>query len=114
MISSILILSSVWLFPGAEPSPKYALKSTETRRIEAILTYEIKMPKLVAQEWIVYAAKAPELPGQTHVSTTLEPEGKASFELSPEHRPVITAKISSQNGRKNELTIRVKYQATLR
>lgn len=113
MISCILILSSVWLFPGAEPAPKYVLKSTDSQRIEAVLTYEIKMPKLIAQEWIVYAAKAPELPGQTHVSTTLEPDGKASFELSLEHRPVMMAKISGQ-GRKNELTIRVKYQATLR
>src|SRR6516162_10012063 len=113
MIASILIFSSVCLYPGADPSPKYVLKSAETRRIEAVLTYEIKMPKLIAQEWIIYAAKAPELPNQTHVSTSLEPEGKASFELSPEHRLVMMAKVSGQNGRGNELTIRVKYEATL-
>src|SRR5260370_24782830 len=113
MIASILFFSSVFLSPGAEPSPKYVLKSTDSQRIEAVLTYEIKMPKLTAQEWIIYVAKAPELPGQTHVSTALEPEGKASFELSPEHRPVMMAKVTGQNGRKNELPIRVKYQATL-
>src|SRR5260370_18862297 len=113
MIASILFFSSVFLSPGAEPSPKYVLKSTDSQRIEAVLTYEIKMPKLTAQEWIIYVAKAPELPGQTHVSTALEPEGKASFELSPEHRPVMRAKVTGQNGRKNELTIRVKYQAKL-
>jgi Transglutaminase-like superfamily len=114
MILSVVILSSLLLTPGAEPTPKYVLKSADNQRIEAVLTYEIMMPKLIAQEWIIYVAKAPELPGQTHVSTTLEPEGKASFELSPERRPVMMAKVSGQNGRKNELTIRVKYQATLR
>jgi hypothetical protein len=108
-----ILLLLIVLPPSADPSPKYILKSLEPRRIEAVLTYEIKVPKLIAQEWVVYAAKAPELPGQAHVSTTLEPEGKASFELSPEHRPVMMAKISGQNGRRNELKIRVKYQATL-
>src|SRR5713101_733948 len=114
MISSVLILSSVFLSPAAEPVPQYTLIFAETRRIEAVLTYEITMPKLAVQEWIVYAAKAPELSGQIQPSTTMEPGGKASVELSPERRPVMMARVSAQNGRSHEIILHVKYQATLR
>jgi transglutaminase-like putative cysteine protease len=109
----VFILLSVIVTLGAEPSPKYILNSAESRRIEAVLTYEIKMPKLQVREWIVYAAKAPELPGQTRVNTTMEPGGKPSFELSPERRPIIAARISGQKGREHEIIVHVKYQATL-
>lgn len=114
MFSSLMLLSAASLAVGAGPSPAYTLEIAETQRIEAVLTYEIKMPKLLAREWIVYAAKAPELPGQIRVSTTLEPGGKASFELSPERRPIVTTRVSGQNGREHEIIIHLKYQATLR
>src|SRR5947207_12747369 len=71
------------------------------------------MPKQEAQEWVVYAAQAPELPGQVQVNTALEPDGKASFELSPEHRPMMLARLPAK-GREKEITLHVKYQATLR
>src|SRR5207244_11195402 len=75
-------------FPTRRSSdlPAYMLKFAETQRIEAVLTYHIEMPKLVAQEWIVFAARPPELPGQVRVTTTLEPGGKPAFELSAEDR----------------------------
>ena len=112
MISSMLFLSTC-LVVSAPPSPAYGLKVVEKDRIEAVLTYKIEIPKLQVQEWIIYAAQAPELPGQVQVHTTLEPEGKASFELSPEHRPMTLARLSGK-GREKEVTIHVKYQATLR
>jgi hypothetical protein len=90
------------------------LKIAEARRIEAILTYEIKMPNMEAREWIVFVAKAPEVPGQVRVSTTLEPGGKPSFELSPGHRPVMMARVSAANSRAHGIMIQAKYQATLR
>jgi transglutaminase-like putative cysteine protease len=68
----------------------------------------------MAQEWIVYVAQAPEVPSQIQVSTTMEPSGKSSFELSAERRPVIMARVPARPGREKEITIRVKYQATLR
>src|SRR5216683_5005450 len=114
MFSSMMSLLAASLAVGAEPTPQYTLKFAETRRIEAVLTYEITMPKLAAQEWIVYAAKAPELSGQIQPSATMEPGGKASVELSPERRPVMMARVSAQNGRTHEIILHVKYQATLR
>lgn len=113
MISSVFVLSHLLLSPTAEHSAKYILKSSETKRIEAELTYEIKMPKLQVREWIVYAPQAPELPGQIRVRTTLEPGGKPSFELSPERRPMMMTRIAGQNGRENEIIVHVKYQVTL-
>src|SRR5260370_24410649 len=98
---------------SAAPSPAYTLKMAEEERIEAVLSYKIEMPKLVAREGSIYAAGAPELPGQVQVHTALEPDGKASFELSPEHRPMMLARLPAK-GREKEITVRVRYQATLR
>src|SRR5438874_2939788 len=115
MFSSALVLSTSILMAGAVPSPAYMLKFAETQRIEAVLTYQIEMPKLVAQEWIVFAARPPELPGQVRVSTTLEPGGKPAFELSAGHRPIVSARIAALGGgREKEITVHVKYEATLR
>src|SRR5437667_1529382 len=113
MFSCSLRLSTSLLLVSAAPSPAYTLKVAEKERIEAVLTYKIEMPKLVAQEWIVYLAQAPELPGQVQVHTRLEPDGKATFELSPEHRPMMLARLPAK-GREKEITVRVRYQATLR
>src|SRR5438128_6463430 len=112
MFSSVLLLSAGLL--NVTASPAYTLKMAEKERIEGVLIYRIEMPKLMAEEWIVYVAQAPELPGQVQVNTILEPSGKASFELSPERRPVMMARVPARPGREKEITIRVKYQATLR
>jgi hypothetical protein len=114
MFSLAAFLSASLFIVTASPAPAYTLKVAEKERIEGVLTYRIEMPKLVAEEWIVYVAKAPELPGQVQVSTILEPNGKASFELSPERRPVMMARVPARPGREKEITIRVKYQASLR
>ncbi len=115
MIAGLLVISfTAFLIPAAESSAKYVLNSSDTRRIEGVLTYEITMPKLFAQEWIICAAKAPELPGQIRVNTTLEPNGKSAFELSPERRPIMMARVSAQDGRAQHIMIHVKYQAILR
>src|SRR5438093_13596400 len=111
MLSWGLILSAVLVSAG--PFPAFTLKVTDKERIEAVLTYTIEIPKLLVQEWIIYAAQAPELPGQVQVHTALEPNGKAMFELSPEHRPMMLARLAAK-GREKEITVRVRYQATLR
>lgn len=109
---SVLLLTSL-LFAGAPPSPAFTLKVSDKERIEAVLTYKIEIPKLQVQEWIIYAAQAPDLPGQVQVNTILEPGGKVAFELSPEHRPMMLARLPGK-GREKEVTIHVKYQAMLR
>jgi transglutaminase-like putative cysteine protease len=116
MLSCGVILSANLLLLSAAPSPAYTLKFADSQRIEATLTYKIETPKLTAQEWIVFAARAPELPGQIRVGTTLEPNGKPSFDLSADHRPILMARISALGGggRDKEITVHVKYEATLR
>src|SRR5438093_11759246 len=115
MFSPALFLSTTFLMAGVAPPPAYMMKIAETQRIEAVLRYQIEMPKLAAQEWIVFAVRPPELPGQVRVSTTLEPGGKPAFELSADHRPIVTARIAALGvGREKEITVHVKYEATLR
>jgi transglutaminase-like putative cysteine protease len=87
----------------------------DAKRIEAVLTYDFRTPKLSAAEWIVVAAKAPELPRQVKVTTTLTPPGVAGKELSPLHRPIITARVPAKGTAKEKgIVVRVTYQATLR
>ena len=56
----------------------------------------------------------PVLPGQTGVSSTLEPGGVPGRELSPEHRPVLRVRIPAATAdRKHALELRLEYRATL-
>jgi transglutaminase-like putative cysteine protease len=98
-----------------DPAPAYRLEVRDARRVEAVQTFDIHTPHLTAVEWIIVAAQAPELPGQTGVRTALEPAGVARAELSPLHRPVLTARIRTRGtARAQGLTVCVTYHATLR
>jgi transglutaminase-like putative cysteine protease len=100
---------------AADPTPAYRLQVQEARRVTAVQTFEIAAPHLHASEWVIVAAQAPELPGQTGVRTTLEPAGTVRTEYSPLRRPVVTARVRARGpGRDQPLTVRVTYQATLR
>jgi len=101
--------------PAAPPAPAYVLETADPRRVEAVLTYTVRCDGVRAREWIVFAAQAPELPGQTKVESRLEPGGTSAKELSPLKRPVLTARVPArQKDLESALPIRVTYVATLR
>ncbi len=99
---------------GAAANPPYRLVPKAARRVKASLTYEVKGPKLEAEEWAAYVAQLPELPGQVDVRTTLSPPGRAARELSELGRPVIFTRIlvDDETGR-HGLTVRIDCEATL-
>jgi hypothetical protein len=100
---------------GGDAEPRYRIETADAKRIEAVLSYDFRTPKLSAAEWIIVAAKAPELPRQVKVTTTLTPSGVAGKELSPLHRPIMTARVPAKGSAKEKgLVVRVTYQATLR
>jgi hypothetical protein len=112
---SLLLSSTVLAGPGAGSAPAYKLEIRDARRIEAVLSFEVRPRALTATEWIIVAGRAPELPGQAHVSTRLEPLGVTATELSPQHRPIVTARIpAAGTARERGLNVRVTYRATLR
>lgn len=98
--------------PGTSPS--YALVPKSAKRIKADLTFEIKAPKALADEWSLYFAQLPELPGQVDVRTVLSPRGRPARELSEEGRPMLYARFPAvgQKWRK-DVSAHVAYEATL-
>jgi Transglutaminase-like superfamily len=111
-LTPLLVL---FLPPSIAEPPAYVLETAETQRIEATLNYQIRCDKLHAREWVVFSAQAPELPGQTHVMSTLRPEGAKSNERSLLHRPILAARVAAPSRRhENSISLRVTHEATLR
>jgi transglutaminase-like putative cysteine protease len=92
----------------------YVLVPKSAKRVKAFLTIEMKAPNILADEWSVYIAQIPQLPGQAEVKTVLFPRGKSAREMSEEARPILYAQIPSvgEQWRRN-VKARVEYEATL-
>src|SRR4051812_34881949 len=100
--------------PSSAPDRSYSLVVKPARRVKAELTLLLDMPELNAQEWVVYAAQLPTVPGQTGVSSTLLPGGQPALESSAGRRPILRARLEAdQRDRRHGLNLRVEYQATL-
>ncbi|MFO0797808.1 MAG: transglutaminase-like domain-containing protein [Gemmataceae bacterium] len=102
---------------AAQPAapPRHAVQAKDARRVTAVLTYHVNCPELKAKEWFVFAAAAPELPGQAGVKTTLSPGGAAAKDRSAFARGLVTARVPATTAElKTTLPIRVTYEATLR
>jgi hypothetical protein len=100
--------------PAGEAKPGYVVLATPVKNVRGELTIELKVPKLQAQEWVVYAARLTELPGQTGVRTALHPPGRPGHELSAEDRPVLFARVPVRDAKlRSGLTIRIECEATL-
>jgi transglutaminase-like putative cysteine protease len=97
------------LLPAAPPA--YALEAVPSKTIDGVYVFEAHVPKLAAQEWVIYAAKPPELPSQTKVSISVEPKARPIEELSPLHRTVLFGLVPGRSG--HDLTVTVRYHATL-
>ena len=97
-----------------EAAPAYVLLATPAKHVRGELTVALTTPKLQAEEWLVYAARLPELPGQSGVRSELHPNGHAGRELSAEGRPVLFARVPVRDAKlRHALTIRIEYEATL-
>gem|GEM_PF-291499 len=98
----------------AEANRVYELSVTRTRSIDAVLTYELTTPKMLASEWVVVAPLAPELPGQMNVRSHLNPGGEQTWDLTAGHRPLLLSRLAVAPGdRSNRVSVHVTYQATL-
>src|SRR5262249_50860551 len=82
---------------------------------EAELTFNVQFERFHANEWIVFAAQAPVLPGQVKVKTTMQPRQVIATELGPLHRPILMARVPARGGSlAKSISIQVNYDATLR
>jgi transglutaminase-like putative cysteine protease len=95
-------------------APGYALVTTSAKRVRGELTVVYRAPKLEADEWAVYAARLPELPGQVGARSAIAPRGIVARELSDEGRSILATRVVVADPRqRSELTVRVDYEATL-
>jgi hypothetical protein len=102
--------------PGsAGEKPAYVLVLGDAKRVHDELTYAFKAPKLRADDWVVYVARLPELPGQSAVRSALAPGGRAGRDLSAPGRPLLVTRVAAQGTKwRDGMTVRVEYEATLR
>jgi len=93
----------------------YVLESSDARRIQAVLTLTIQSENLNANEWVVFAAQAPTLPGQVKVKSKMQPAAATVNELSSQHRPVLMARVPARTrDLAHGISVQVTYEATLR
>jgi transglutaminase-like putative cysteine protease len=98
---------------AADPAG-YVLETADADRVRGTLTVTVRCPRMEATEWVTFAATAPELPGQSDVSTSVTPAGGAVTEKSPLARPVIRVRVPARTKeQKTKLKLTVTYQATL-
>lgn len=98
----------------ATAGPAYEIVSTVAKRVRGELTLDVLAPEVEASEWLVYASRLPELPGQIDVRSKLSPGGTPGRELSSEGRPILFARVVPKGSlRRKDLKVRVEYEATL-
>jgi transglutaminase-like putative cysteine protease len=110
-----LALALMLLGPTAALSgPKYVLLAAPSKKVEVVFSWEFKAPQLQATEWVVVAARPPELPSQTDVSVSAEPDATNDKERSDLHQPVLVWRIrATDENLKTSVHIRLKTEATL-
>lgn len=117
MTRALLFAAAAALAVAAQPAapPRYAVEVKDARRVAATLTYLVTCPELKAKEWFVFAAAAPELPGQTKTKTTLTPNGAAAKERGGFGRGLAVARVpATTEALRTTIPIRVAYEAQLR
>ena len=110
-----LALALVFLTPAAAlGGPRYALLTFPVKKVEAVFSWEFEAPQLQATEWVIVGPQPPELPGQTNVSITAEPEAKKDNEKSDLQQPILVWRIPVKDDKlKTQVHIRFKTEATL-
>lgn len=110
----MLLLLACLLWQPSPAKPDYHLVTLPAQRIAATLKVKIEAPNLNTAEWILFAARAPELEYQTQASTGLLPLGTPIRDLSDLKRPMLVARVPVGNAtQRQELEVKLTIQATL-
>lgn len=118
LVGSLLPLASIagaqQATPNPVPAPAYHLEAAAVRHIRADYTFQVHTPKLTPQEWVLFAAMPPTLPGQQDVHVTMNHEGHLDSEQSPFRRPILTARVPVKEADEPQgITVAVTTEATL-
>jgi transglutaminase-like putative cysteine protease len=98
----------------AGPGPSYKLVVSLAKRVHDELTFGFGAPQIVADEWVVFAPRLPELAGQLDVRSSLLPGGLPGRDLSDLGRPLLITRLPAREATvRDRLTVHVQYEATL-
>jgi hypothetical protein len=86
------------------------IESGPSRVIDAIYTCTVEAPALAAAEWVVFAARPPDLPGQRVVSVASDPRSEVIADLGPLRQPLLRMR---NHGSASRLAFEVRVQAEL-
>ena len=113
LTTSLLVLSSV--VNAQQPViAAYHIETAPARHIRALYTFQVHTPKLNPQEWVLFAAMPPTLPGQPDIHVTMNHAGHLDTEKSPFRRPVLAARVSVKEAEEAQgVTVAVTTEATL-
>jgi transglutaminase-like putative cysteine protease len=102
--------------PANHSAPEdYTLLTVPVAKVVATLTREADYPKIAATEWTIFASRAPELPGQTQIETTLEPAGDPVLEKEGLGRTLLMGRVhGTLQNPVNSQRMQLTYHATLR
>jgi hypothetical protein len=105
----------MFLMPAAAlGDPKYALKTSPSKKVEAVFSWDWTTPQFQATEWVIVAARPPELPGQRDVTVSADPHAKEAKEQSDLQQPILVWRIPVTDDKlKTHVHISFKMVATL-
>ena len=94
--------------------PAYHLESAPARHIRATYTFQVHTPKFTPQEWVLFAAMPPTLPGQQEIHVTMNHGGHLDTEKSPFRRPILASRVPAREVEDRQgVTVEVTTEATL-
>lgn len=89
---------------------RYAIERKPKKRVRATLSYTVHCPNMVASQWSVFAAIAPNFPGQDTTRTQMTPQPTEQRDKSPENREIIGLVTPATL---TTLPVTITYEATL-
>jgi hypothetical protein len=100
--------------PVPTPAPAYHIEAAPARHIRATYTFQVHTPKLTPQEWVLFAAMPPTLPGQQDVHVQMNHGGHLDTEKSPFRRAILMARVPAREADEPQgVTVAVVTEATL-
>ncbi len=92
----------------------YHIEATPARHIRASYTFQVHTPRFTPQEWVLFAAMPPTLPGQQDIHVVMNHEGHLDTEKSPFRRPVLVSRVPAREAEERQgVTVEVTTEATL-
>src|SRR3954467_5727089 len=92
----------------------FVLETRDAKRVTGVLTFDISCPKLRAKTWVLFAAAAPDLPGQHNVKSRMNYKAGVVKDLNGLPRSILVAQVPATAAMLSHVPIRVTYEATLR